>query len=70
MTRFQRLIEKILNGALERRARLEGRFRTPLMWQFVRARPNTLPAIEADLVSRLVGVDDFEPEGVDDVVYR
>jgi hypothetical protein len=40
-----------------------------LIGRFVRERIKPLPPIEEDPIWEIVGVDDYDPEPVDDVVY-
>lgn len=70
MKRLQIFIEEELDSALERKARSEGKSKAALIRRYVRERVSPLPPIEKDPLWRLVGVDDFEPSPVDDVVYR
>jgi hypothetical protein len=68
--RLQILIEEELDDALERRARAEGTSKAALIRAFVREKLEPLPPLAADPLSQMIGVDDYEPEPVDDVVYR
>ena len=70
MKRLQIMIEHELDDALERQARLEGASKAALIRRFVRLQLDALPPLQADPLGRMIGVDDFEPESVDDVVYR
>ncbi len=70
MKRMQLLIDEELDEALERRAREEGTSKADLIRRFVRLHVETLIPLEADPLSQMVGVDDFEPAPVDEVVYR
>lgn len=70
MKRLQIFIEEELDAALERKARSEGKSKAALIRRYVRERLSPLPPIEKDPLWRLVGVDDFEPSPVDEVVYR
>ncbi len=63
-------IEDELDLALEKKAREEGTSKSALVRTFVRDRLEPLPPLEADPLYEMVGVDDYEPESVDDVVYR
>jgi hypothetical protein len=64
------MIDEDLDDALERRALAEHTSKAALIRQFVRERLKAQPPLEADPVWRMVGVDDFEDQAVDDVVYR
>jgi hypothetical protein len=70
MKRLQIFIEEELDSALERKARSEGKSKAALIRRYVRERLSPLPPIEKDPLWRLVGVDDFDPSPVDEVVYR
>lgn len=69
MKRLQIMIEEDLDLALERAARETGQSKAALIRQFVRERIQPLPPLSADPISRMVGVDDYEPTPIDDVVY-
>jgi hypothetical protein len=64
------MIEEDLDAALEREARSEGTSKAALIRRFVREHLRPLPPLEADPIWHMAGVDEFEPEPVDDVVYR
>ena len=64
------MIEHELDDALERQARLEGASKAALIRRFVRMQLDVLPPLEADPLAQMIGADDFEPESVDEVVYR
>jgi hypothetical protein len=70
MKRLQILIEEDLDAALERTSRAEKRSKAALIRQYVRERLKPLPPLEADPLWQMVGIDDYEPEPIDDVVYR
>lgn len=70
MKRLQVMIEEELDAALERRARAEGTSKAALIRRFVREQLEPLPPAEADPIWQMAGVDDYEPESVDAVVYR
>ncbi|HLE84255.1 MAG TPA: CopG family transcriptional regulator [Thermoanaerobaculia bacterium] len=70
MKRLQVMIEEDLDAALEREARSEGTSKAALIRRFVRDHLKPLPPANADPIWQMAGVDDFEPEPVDDVVYR
>lgn len=70
MKRLQIMIEEDLDAALDRRARTEKTSKAALIRRYVRERVEPTPPLEADPLWRMVGADDFEPEAVDDVVYR
>jgi hypothetical protein len=70
MKRLQVMIEEDLDAALEREARSEGTSKAALIRRFVREHLRPLPPLEADPIWQMAGVDEFEPEPVDDVVYR
>jgi hypothetical protein len=64
------LIDEDLDDALEKQARAERTSKAALIRRYVRERLTAHPPLAADPVWRMVGVDDFEPAPVDDVVYR
>lgn len=70
MKKLQVRIEDELDLALEKKAREEGTSKSALVRTFVRDRLELLPPLEADPLWEMVGVDDYEPESIDDVVYR
>ena len=70
MKRLQIMIDEDLDEALERRALREKVSKAALIRQYVRERLEPLPPLESDPLWRMVGTDDFEPEAIDDVVYR
>ena len=70
MKRLQIMIEEEIDAELERAA-LEARMsKAALVRLFVRERLKPPPQRSADPIGRMVGADDFEPAGIDDVVYR
>jgi hypothetical protein len=70
MKRLQIMIDEDLDAALERKARSEGRSKAALIREYVRERLEPLPPLEADPLWQMQGADDFEPESIDDLVYR
>ena len=70
MKRLQIMIEEETDAALEAEASRQGTSKAALIRIFVGERLNTLPPLEADPLWLMVGSDDFEPAGVDGVVYR
>jgi hypothetical protein len=70
MKRLQIMIDEDLDAELERLASERSTSKAALIRQFVRERVRPLPPLSADPLGQMVGVDDFEPDGVDDVVYR
>lgn len=69
MKRLQIMIDEDLDEALEREARNTGTSKAALIRTYVRERIGTLPPLDSDPLWRMKGTDDFEPVGVDDVVY-
>ena len=63
-------LDPVAKCLLERKARSEGKSKAALIRRYVRERLIPLPPIEKDPLWRFVGVDDFEPSPVDEVVYR
>jgi len=70
MRRLQIMIDDDLDEALNRRSADEGTSKAALIRRFVRNALQPLPPLEEDPLFNMVGVDDFEPAPVDDVVYR
>ena len=70
MERLQIMIEEELNEALARRASTERVSKGALVRRFVRQGLGPLPKPADDPLLRMSGVDSFDPEPVDDVVYR
>ncbi len=70
MKRLQIFIEEELDAALEKKARSEGQSKAALIRRYVREHLSPPPPLEKDPLWALVGVDDFEPSPVDEVVYR
>jgi hypothetical protein len=70
MKRLQVLIEEDLDAVLAREASREGTSKAALIRKFVRERLKVLPPPESDPLWQMTGVDDYEPDAVDDVVYR
>ena len=70
MKRLQILIEDDLEEALDRRSAEEGVSKAALIRRFVRNALKPLPALADDPLSAMVGVDDFDPAPIEDVVYR
>ena len=68
--RLQIMIDEDLDRILERLALEEHTSKAALIRRFVRERVAPTPPIEEDAIFGMVGVDDYEPEPVDDVVYR
>lgn len=69
MKRLQIMIEEDLDSELERLAAEEAVSKAALIRRYVRERVRPLPPLSADPLAAMVGVDDFEPAPVDDVVY-
>ncbi|HSL84344.1 MAG TPA: CopG family transcriptional regulator [Thermoanaerobaculia bacterium] len=69
MKRLQVMIEEELDAALARKAGVEGTSKAALIRRYVRERLKPLPPPEADPLWQMAGVDDYEPEAIDDVVY-
>ncbi|HTG48571.1 MAG TPA: CopG family transcriptional regulator [Actinomycetota bacterium] len=63
------MIDEDLDRILERMAHKEHTSKAALIRRFVRERVQPLPPIEDDPLWEMVGVDDYEPESIDDVVY-
>ena len=70
MKRLQIMIEEELDEALARQALAEGTSKASLIRRYVREKLKGLPPLESDPLGQMVGVDDFDPDPVDDVVYR
>jgi hypothetical protein len=70
MKRLQITIEADLDATLGRAARSEGTSKAALIRRIVREHLGLLPPHESDPIRQMAGVDEFDPEPVDDVVYR
>jgi len=70
MKRLQILIEEDQDAELERMAVAGGTSKAALIRQFVSQHVQTLPPLSSDPLARMVGNDSFEPQDVDEVVYR
>ena len=70
MKRLQIMMDEDLDLALEQLAGQSGKSKAALIREFVRERLQPLPPLTADPLWTMVGVDDFAPSPVDDVVYR
>ena len=64
------MIDEDIDGELGRLALEESTSKAALIRRFVRERLNPLPPLSADPLGRMVGADSFEPETIDEVVYR
>jgi hypothetical protein len=64
------MIEEELDEALERQAVAEDVSKAALVRRFVRRGLEPRPVEGPDPILQMSGVDDFEPAGVDDIVYR
>lgn len=70
MKRLQIMIEEDLDAALGRQATSEGVSKAALVRRFVRANIGPSLPLSADPLSSLIGMVSFEPDDIDDVVYR
>ncbi len=70
MKNLEILLEDDLDTALERRAEQERLSKAELVRRTLAERFAPLPPLAMDPLAEMVGVDDFEPQAVDDVVYR
>lgn len=68
--RLQIMIEEELDADLERLAAAEGTSKAALIRRFVRRAIGPRAPLDGDPLWDMAGVDDFEPAGVDDVVYQ
>ena len=64
------MIDEDLDQILERLALKEHTSKAALIRRFLRERLASAPPIEKDPIFSMLGVDDVEPEPIDDVVYR
>jgi hypothetical protein len=69
MKRLQIMIDEDLDAALERRAMEERTSKAALIRRFVRERLEGPAPVRPDPVLAMIGVDDFEPADIDEVVY-
>ena len=70
MKRLQIMIDEDLDEALARIALREGTSKAALIRRYVRGQVTSLLPIDADPIGQMVGADDFDPEPIDDTVYR
>lgn len=70
MKRLQIMIDEDLDEGLDRLAKAERVSKAALIRRFVRGALEPLPALADDPLTEMVAVDDFEPQPVDDAVYR
>jgi hypothetical protein len=64
------MIDEDLDLALDRLARERGTSKAALIREFVRERIQPMSPVTGDSLWTMVGIDDYEPGSVDDVVYR
>jgi hypothetical protein len=64
------MIDDDLAEALDRCSAKEGISKAALIRRLIRSELKPLPPIEEDPLWSMVGVDDYEPVDIDDVVYR
>ena len=69
MKRLQILIEEELDEALAREALRSGTSKAALIRRYVREQLGGLPPLRADPLGQMIGVDDFDPEDIDQVVH-
>jgi len=70
MKRLQILIGEDLDAELERMAVAGGTSKAALIRKFVSQNVRALPPLSSDPLIRMAGQDSFEPESIDEVVYR
>lgn len=70
MKRLEISIDEDLDAELERRAGAEGTSKAALIRAMVREWLRPLPPLEADPLWQMAGAEDFEPDDVDEAVYR
>lgn len=63
------MIDRDLDDALERQARLERTSKAALIRRYVRAGLPPTEPLDRDPLWQMAGADDFEPAAVDEVVY-
>jgi len=64
------MIEEEVDAELGRMALAEGTSKAELIRRFVKRHIRPLPPIEKDPLYQMAGRDSFDPEPIDDVVYR
>jgi hypothetical protein len=69
MKRLQIMIEEELDAELKRRAFREKTSKGALVRRFVRQGLGPLADPQDDPITAMIGVDSFDPEPIDDVVY-
>lgn len=70
MKQLQVAIDAALDEALERAALAENTSKAELLRRYARERILTPPPLERDPLLQMAGADDFEPQPIDEVVYR
>ena len=70
MKTLQIALEDDLDAVLEQQAQAVRLPKSELVQQYVRERLTPLPPLEEDPLMAMVGVDDYEPVSIDEVVYR
>ena len=69
MKRLQIMLDEDLDEGLRRLAKSERVSKAALIRRFVRGALEPLPPLADDPLTEMVGVDDFGPAPIDDVVY-
>jgi metal-responsive CopG/Arc/MetJ family transcriptional regulator len=69
MRRVQVLLDDELDDDLERAARRQNRSKSELVREAVREKIRPLPPLEDDPITKMIGVDSYEPADIDEVVY-
>ncbi len=69
MKRLQIMIEEDLDDALGLEAKQQGTSKAALIRRYVRLHLGT-PEDGTDALTEMVGIDDFDPSPIDDVLYR
>ena len=70
MKRLQFMIDEELDAALGAEARSERTSKAALIRRYLAEQLKPLLPLIADPIWLMVGADDLEPNGIDDVVYR
>jgi len=70
MKRLEIRFEEQMYAQLRRAALEAGTSKEALIRLYVGERLKRLPPLSADPIGRMAGADDFEPDAIDEVVYR
>jgi hypothetical protein len=70
MKRLQIMIDEEIDIALTRKAHIENRSKAAIVRELIGKEIKPFPPIHEDPLWKMVGANSWDPEPVDDVVYR